>query len=221
MRKVIVAAFVSLDGVMQAPGGPAEDPTGGFELGGWNHPYWDEEMGGFIGARFSQPFDLLLGRRTYEIFAAHWPHMPEGDPIAEVFNRATKHVATSRPERLDWANSTALEGDVAEAVRRLKATDGPDLLTQGSTVLVQSLFEHGLVDELSLMTFPVVLGRGKRLFGDRSLPTAWRAVETAVSTTGVTMALYQRDGEVKTGSFQLETPTAAELARRERLARGE
>ncbi|MBV9882137.1 MAG: dihydrofolate reductase family protein, partial [Sphingomonadaceae bacterium] len=155
MRRVVAAGFVSLDGVMQAPGGPEEDPTGGFRHGGWSFPYWDQAMGEWMGEGFAQPFDLLLGRRTYEIFAAHWPFTEE-EPAA-LFNGVTKYVATSATAPLAWENSERLEGDVPAAVAQLKQSEGPDLLTQGSSVLVQSLLEAGLVDEIRLLIFPVLL----------------------------------------------------------------
>jgi dihydrofolate reductase len=154
MRKLVAAAFVSLDGVMQAPGGPPEDPSGGFTHGGWTVPYWDEPMGRFMVEMFSGPFDLLLGRRTYEIFAAHWPFVEGGDPIAERFNAVTKYVATSSAQPLAWQNTVALGGDVAAAIGRLKQEDGPTLLTQGSSVLLQTLLAHGLIDEFRLLVFP-------------------------------------------------------------------
>jgi dihydrofolate reductase len=217
MRKVLAAAFVSLDGVMQAPGGPEEDPTGGFEMGGWTVTYWDEVMGQAMGQSFAAPFDLLLGRKTYEIFAAHWPHMGD-DPIAQTFNSITKYVVTSSTAPLAWRNSTALHDPVAE-VTRLKGEDGPTLLTQGSSQLLQTLIARGLVDRFQVWTFPVVLGRGKRLFGETIPPFALNLTETKVSTTGVTMSQYVPTGLVPVGSFALEQPTEAELARRERMAR--
>jgi dihydrofolate reductase len=215
MRRVACAAFVSLDGVMQAPGGPEEDPTGGFELGGWTFPHWDEAMGAAMGESFSRPFDLLLGRRTWEIFAAHWPYTEE-EP-AGLFNAATKYVATSSAEPLAWANSVRLEGDVPAAVARLKESEGPDLLTQGSSVLVQSLLAAGLVDELNLLIFPVLLGRGKRLFGDSAQPRELELMSSSISTTGVIIARYRPDGPVRIGSFQLAEPSPAEVARRARM----
>jgi dihydrofolate reductase len=220
MRKIVAGAFVSLDGVMQAPGGPPEDPTGGFVHGGWTVPYWDEAMGAFMGAIFSQPFDLLLGRKTYEIFAAHWPYVGADDPIGPLFNRVTKYVATSSPEPLGWANSVALRGNVAAEVARLKQGDGPMLLTQGSTVLLQTLLAQDLVDEFRLLTFPVILGAGKRLFGagGGSSPGALTLASHAVSTTGVIMGVYTRAGAVATGTFELPEPSAAEVARRQRMA---
>lgn len=215
MRRVVAAGFVSLDGVMQAPGGPEEDPTGGFRFGGWTFPYWDEVMGAAMGESFSQPFDLLLGRKTWEIFAAHWPYTEE-EP-AGLFNAVTKYVATSSTAPLAWANSVRLEGDVPAAVARLKLGDGPDLLTQGSSVLVQSLLATGLVDELRLLIFPVLLGRGKRLLGDAAQPGELELISSQVSTTGVVMANYRPAGPVRTGSFQLAEPTPAEVARRARM----
>ena len=219
MRKLIAAAFVSLDGIMQAPGGPPEDPSGGFIHGGWTVPYWDEPMGRFMDEIFSRPFDLLLGRKTYEIFAAHWPYTEGGDPIAERFNAVTKYVATSSTEPLAWQNSVALQGDVAAAVRRLKQEDGPDLLTQGSSVLLQTLLAGDLIDEFRLLVFPLILGSGKRLFGQGAKPGALKLTGTSVSTTGVTMSIYERAGAISVGSFELEHPSEAEMARRERMKR--
>ncbi|MEH2513172.1 dihydrofolate reductase [Nitrobacteraceae bacterium AZCC 1564] len=219
MRKLVTAAFVSLDGVMQAPGGPEEDPTGGFTLGGWSVNYWDEPMGAFMGGLFSEPFDLLLGRKTYEIFAAHWPYMGDDDPIANAFNRATKYVATSSDMPLTWATSVALRGDVASEIAKLKQADGPTLLTQGSSGLLQTLLKHDLIDEFHLLTFPLVLGAGKRLFGNGAKPEALGLISTSVSTTGVIMSVYHRAGAIQTGSFQMQDPSDAELARRQRMKR--
>jgi dihydrofolate reductase len=215
MRRVVCAAFVSLDGVMQAPGGPEEDPTGGFAYGGWSFPHWDETMNAAMGESFGKPFDLLLGRKTWEIFAAHWPFTDE--PPADLFNGVTKYVATSSTGPLAWQNSVRLEGDVPEAVARLKQSDGPDLLTQGSSVLVHSLLAAGLVDELSLLIFPVLLGSGKSFFGDGSKPGELELVSSQASTTGVIIARYRPAGPVRTGSFQLADPTPAEMARRARM----
>jgi dihydrofolate reductase len=219
MRKLVAAAFVSLDGVMQAPGGPPEDPSGGFTHGGWTVTYWDEPMGRFMDEIFSKPFDLLLGRKTYEIFAAHWPYIEGGDPIAESFNAVTKYVATSSTAPLTWQNSVALQGDVAAAIGRLKQEDGPDLLTQGSSVLLQTLLAHDLIDEFRLLVFPLILGSGKRLFGEGARPGALKLTGTSVSTTGVTMSVYERAGAISIGSFELEHPSEAEMARRERMKR--
>ena len=215
MRRVVCAAFVSVDGVIQAPGGPEEDPTGGFAYGGWSFPHWDEMMGAAMGESFARPFDLLLGRKTWEIFAAHWPYTEE--PPADLFNNATKYVATSSAEPLAWANSIRLEGDVPAAVARLKQGDGPDLLTQGSSVLVQSLLAAGLVDELNLMVFPVLLGHGKKLFGEAAKPGELELVSSRTSTTGVIVASYRPARPIRTGSFQLAEPSAAEVARRARM----
>jgi dihydrofolate reductase len=201
---------------MQAPGGPEEDPSGGFRYGGWTFHYWDEAMGQFIDGAMSTPFDLLLGRKTYEIFAAHWPYVKD-EPVAVAFNRATKYVATSSAEPLTWKNSVALRNPAAE-VARLKQQDGPDLLIQGSSELVQTLLKHDLIDEIRLLIFPLVLGPGKRFFGGGAVPAGLRLVESKASSTGVIMATYVRAGEIRTGSFALEQPTEAELARRKKLA---
>jgi dihydrofolate reductase len=217
MRKILAATFVSLDGVMQAPGGPEEDPTGGFKYGGWTVNYWDDAMMQVMSEVFGAPFDLLLGRKTYEIFAAHWPYI-EGDPIAESFNATTKYVVTSMREPLTWKNSVALR-NVSVDVAKLKQQDGPTLLIQGSSQLIQALLAHDLIDEFRLLVFPLVLGSGKRLFGQGAAAAALKLVDTKVSTTGVTMSTYQRAGEISTGSFALEQPTKAELARREKMKR--
>ena len=220
MRRVVTGMMTSLDGVMQAPGGPEEDPTGGFAHGGWVFDYWDESLDERMGALFEAPFDLLLGRRTYDIFAAHWPYM-EDDPIGERFNAVTKFVATSSAEPLAWQNSVALRGDVPAEVADLKRQDGPNLLIQGSSVLIQSLLAAGLIDEFRLLTFPLVLGPGKRLFGDGTVPAALTLVDSQTSTTGVVMSRYVPEGPVHTGSFAQQAPSEAELARREKMRRGE
>jgi dihydrofolate reductase len=218
MRKVIVSAFVSVDGVMQAPGGPAEDPTGGFRFGGWVAPHFDESLGGTMGEMFSRPFSLLLGRKTYDIFAAHWPYAGDDDPIGKLFGGMTKYVATRNPDlKLDWENSVSLGPDAVAAVRGLKAEDGPDLLTQGSSDFLQSLFEADLVDELTVLTFPVMLGSGKRLFQGRSAPHGLKLISSLVSNSGVMVGKYAKDGAVKAGDFQHATPSEAELERRRNL----
>ena len=215
MRYVFVSAVVCLDGVMQAPGGPQEDTAGGFRFGGWTFPYFDESLGGTMGEMFQRPFDLLLGRKTYDIFAAHWPHVGPDDPIGKLFGDATKFVATRNPDlKLDWRNSRSLGDDAAAEVKRLKATDGPDLLTQGSSDFIQTLFRHDLVDELTMLTFPVVLGGGKRLFQDGAAPHAFTLTSHLASGTGVMVGKYARAGEVRTGSFQIDPPTEAEAERR-------
>lgn len=218
MRPVVAATFVSLDGVMQAPGGPQEDSAGGFSHGGWTFHYWDEAMGKVMDKAFADAFDLLLGRRTYDIFAAHWPYAGEDDPIAVRFNAVTKYVATSEPQTLSWRNSVALRGDPAAEVAALKRQDGPKLLLQGSSELIQALLAKDLIDEITLLTFPVVLGKGKRLFGKGAMPAAFKLVESSASSTGVIMASYRREGEVTTGSFAQEPPSPAEIARREKYA---
>ncbi|TGQ36449.1 dihydrofolate reductase family protein [Mesorhizobium sp. M00.F.Ca.ET.216.01.1.1] len=214
MSKIIAATFVSLDGVMQAPGGPEEDPVGGFEFGGWTFHYWDDVMGAFMGETFSKPFALLLGRKTYDIFAAHWPYQ-KSSPIADSFNAATKYVATHRPDTLSWQNSQPLGSDVVAALRKLKQQDGPDLLIQGSSELIQTLLANDLIDEISLLIFPLVLGKGKRLFGNGTLPAAaFKLTRSQASSTGVLMATYERSGDIRTGSFAPEQPSEAEIERR-------
>ena len=215
MRKLVVNTFATLDGVMQAPGGPGEDPTGGFEHGGWSAGYWDEAMAAWMGETMSQPFDLLLGRKTYEIFAAHWPHATE--PGAAELNAATKYVASRTLDRVDWQNSQLLEGDVAEAIARLKEEDGPEIQVHGSSNLIQTLLRHGLPDELRVWIFPVVLGTGKRLFGDGTVPAGLELLDSRTTGTGVVMLAYRPAGEPKYGSFALEEPTDAEVERRSRL----
>ncbi len=220
MRKLIVGAFVSLDGVMQAPGGPEEDPTGGFGYGGWVAPLVDEVFGQGVNELFGESFDLLLGRKTYEIFAAHWPHA-EGeadDSIARTFNSITKYVATRKGLDLTWKGSVAIR-DAAREVAGLKQEEGPALITQGSTDLIQTLLANDLVDELRLFTFPVVLGAGKRLFGEGAAGAAFRLIDSRVSPNGIVIAHYRRDGAVKTGDFAFDPPTPAEAARREKMRR--
>jgi dihydrofolate reductase len=216
MRKLVVNTFATLDGVMQAPGGPEEDPTGGFDHGGWSVGYWDEAMGQWMGEFMGKPFDLLLGRRTYEIFAAHWPNARD-EPGADELNAATKHVASRTLQSVDWENSQLLEGDVVEAVARLKEQDGPELQVHGSSNLIQTLLEHGLVDELRVWIFPVVLGTGKRLFGEGTVPAGLELVDSKTSTTGVVFLTYTPAGEPRYGSFALDEPTDAELERRREL----
>ncbi|MES2253525.1 MAG: dihydrofolate reductase family protein [Pseudomonadota bacterium] len=216
MRKVIVSTFMSLDGVMQAPGGPTEDPTKGFALGGWSANYWDEGMNATMGGLMSQPFDLLLGRKTYEIFAAHWPFAGD-NPITDKFNKATKHVATRSLNKFDWVNTKRIEGDVVAGVKALKAGSGPDLQVHGSANFLQSLIGAGLVDEHSIWIFPVVLGHGKRLFEDGAPAHAMELAESKISGTGVMMNIYRPKGAVKVGSFALAEPSAAEVARQAKM----
>ena len=219
MRRIVATTFTSLDGVIQAPGGPEEDPTGGFRLGGWAGPgHWNGMMGNIMGEIMAEPFDLLLGRKTYEIFAAHWPYAGD-NPVTKLFNEATKYVASRTLSEPDWINSRLLRGDVAEAVRRLKAEDGRDLQVHGSGQLLQTLHAHQLVDEHWLWVFPVVLGHGKRLFPEGARPQALSLAASRTSSTGVTINTYRPAGAVKTGSFALSEPTEAEKRRREKMAR--
>jgi dihydrofolate reductase len=216
MRTLAVNTFVSLDGVMQAPGGPHEDPTGAFTKGGWAVNYFDEEMMDRISG--ADPYELLLGRGTYEIFAAHWPN-DEG-PIADHLNSTRKHVASTTLDRVEWNNSTLISGDVAEYVEALKREEGPEIQVHGSPGLIQTLLKHDLIDEFRMWIFPVALGTGKRLFGDGTIPVALRLVDSSVSKTGVTINTYARAGEIQIGEMDFEEPTEAELKRRQRLAAG-
>jgi dihydrofolate reductase len=231
MRKLGVNTFLTLDGVMQAPGGPDEDPTGGFIYGGWSANYWDDMMGEIMGKAMEAPFDLVLGRKTYEIFAAHWPYA--GDQVAHgddgaldatalaavnKMNGATKHVASRTLDKVSWQNSRLIQGDVAIEVARLKNQDGPELQVHGSSDLLQTLIPAGLIDEYRLWTFPVVVGKGKRLFGSGTVPSSLTLVESRASTTGVTIGLYRPAGGIKPGSFALVEPTEAEIERRKKMA---
>jgi dihydrofolate reductase len=216
-RKLVVTTFVTLDGVMQAPGGPEEDPSGDFSLGGWSVTLWDDVMVQSMGEGMwgSTQFGLVLGRKTYEIFAAHWPYSEE--PGAELLNSANKYVASTTLDSVDWANSQLLEGDVPSAIARLKKEDGPELQVHGSSDLIQTLLEHDLVDEFRLMIFPVVIGKGKRLFGDGTAPGGMKLTDSKTSTTGVLIAKYERAGDVPLGSFAREDPTEAEVERRKAM----
>jgi dihydrofolate reductase len=221
MRKIIVGAQVSLDGVMQAPGGANEDPTRGFKFGGWAMPHFDREFGEEIGRIFSEQFDLLLGRKTYEIFAAYWPYYDEDAPhggIAKRFKEIKKY-AVSRSGEVDtgWEGSVLLR-DLAD-VKRLKQEDGPSLVTQGSTELVHALFASDLVDAMSIFTVPVVLGSGKKLFADGSAPHAFKLTSSRVSSNGILIGHYERGGDIKTGAAALDTPSEREIARQKRMKR--
>jgi dihydrofolate reductase len=201
MRKLIVQTFLTLDGVMQAPGGPGEDDDGGFAYGGWSVNYWDDQMGQVMGEATSRPFAMVLGRRTYDIMAAYWPTAPEEEG-AKVFNDATKYVASrSRPDLEAWSNSVLLEGDAADALAARKREDGPELQVHGSANLIQTLLRHNLVDEFRLWVFPLVIGSGKRLFADGTVPAGLRLTDSKVSSTGVVMGTWQPAGEIATGSF--------------------
>jgi dihydrofolate reductase len=201
MRKLIVSTFLTLDGVMQAPGGPGEDDEGGFPHGGWSVNYWDERMAQVMTEATSRPFAMVLGRRTYDIMAAHWPHASEEEG-GKVFNDATKYVASrSRPALTEWSNSVLIEGDAADGLAALKREDGPELQVHGSADLIQTLLRHNLVDEYRLWVFPVVVGTGKRLFADGTIPAGLRLVDSVVSTTGVVIGTYEPAGEIPIGSF--------------------
>jgi dihydrofolate reductase len=204
MRKLVVNTFVTLDGVMQAPGGPDEDTSGGFEHGGWSFGYWDAAMGEWMGETMGKPFALLLGRKTYEIFAGYWPHAGDQPGAAEL-NAATKYVASRTLDSVEWANSTLLEGDAADAVARLKEEDGPEVQVHGSSDLIQTLLAEQLVDEFRVWIFPVVLGSGKRLFGEGTTPAGLELVGSKTSPSGVLVTTYRPAGEPKYGSFAPES----------------
>ncbi len=213
MRQLSVNTFMSLDGVMQAPGGPDEDPTGGFTQGGWAANYFDEEM--LQAVAEAEPYELLLGRGTYEIFAAHWPY-DEG-AVADRLNSIRKYVASRTLEQVEWNNAVLIEGDVPEYVAELKRQDGPELQVHGSPGLIQTLLQHDLIDVLRVWTFPVLVGSGKRLFGSGTIPAGLRLVDCTVSKTGVTICTYERAGEVDRGMMGFEDPTDREQERRRRL----
>jgi dihydrofolate reductase len=218
MRKIIVVSFISLDGVMQAPGGPEEDPTGEFKHGGWLFGYSDNFLLKVMIKQMSKPFDLLLGRKTYEIFAAYWPHANTSEnPLAARINSAKKYVASKMLTKLDWNNSELIKGDAWNEIKKIKEQDGPEIQVHGSGNLIQILLKHDLVDELWLKVFPITLGAGKRLFAEGTIPAGFKLLESEISPSGVIIASYERASEVKTGSFGLETPSEAELARRKRL----
>jgi dihydrofolate reductase len=208
MRKLIVTTFLTLDGVMQAPGGPGEDDDG-FAFGGWSVNYWDELMGQAMEEFMSGPFDLVLGRKTYDIFAAYWPHAPE-EAGAKPLNDATKYVASRSSPALEWHKSVLIEGDAAEAIAVLKREDGPELQVHGSGNLIQTLMRHGLVDQYRLWVFPLFIGSGKRLFADGTVPTALKLIDSKVSTTGVVIGTYEPAGEIVTGSFAMDSEWASE-----------
>lgn len=215
MRRITGAVFRSLDDVVQAPGAPSEDWTGGFNLGGWTVNYWDEAGGKVMEGLFSAPFDLLLGRKTYDIFAAYWPYQGPDSAIGQAFDRANKYVVTHSDEPLEWQNSHRV-GSI-DGVAGVKASQGADLLIQGSSTLYPQLLAAGLIDRLLVMTFPVVLGGGKRLFGNGTPPFALRLVEHQVTTTGVMVGTYEPAGEIKTGTFATQEPSDREQARQERM----
>ena len=200
MRKLIVSTFVTLDGVMQAPGGPEEDGEGGFAYGGWSVNYWDDQMGEVMGEAMSKPFDLLLGRKTYDIFAAFWPNASD-DAGGKPLNDATKYVASRSQPTLAWGPSVLIDVDAAEGVAALKKGNGPELQVHGSGNLIQTLVRHNLVDQYRLWVFPLVIGSGKRLFADGTIPAGLKLVDSTISTSGVVIGTYEPAGEIITGSF--------------------
>jgi len=219
MRKITGAVFVSLDGVVQAPGGPSEDPTGGFAHGGWVQPFFDEGVGRRVGRLFEARFDLLLGRRTYDIFAAYWPYAGDDQAaIRDPFNGAAKYVLSSSEQPLAWHNSHRLAS--IDAVAEVKRTAGPDLVIQGSSTLYPQLLTAGLLDALVLMVFPVLLGGGKRLFGDGTPPRTLEMVEHEVTAAGTVIAEYRPAGPVRSGSFAQPEPSPAEVERQRKMAEG-
>jgi dihydrofolate reductase len=199
MRKIVVLSFISLDGVMQAPGGPEEDTSGGFAYGGWTVPYWDDFSGAVMSEQMAMPFELLLGRKTYDIFAGYWPK--QTGEIADPFNKTTKYVVSASSPKLAWDNSVLIEGDVVAKLKDLKQQEGPMLQVHGSGNMTQTLLRNDLVDELWLKIFPVTLGSGKRLFAEGTMPAAFELTQSKTSPKGVIFANYQRSGDVKTGSF--------------------
>lgn len=217
MRKIVGSVFQSLDGVIQGPGGPTEDPRGGFAHGGWVGPLWDDRLDQAMGEVFAAPYELLLGKRTYEIFAAYWPYVPAENPIGMAFNRAAKHVLTHADAQLEWQNSHRVP-DIA-AVTALKAGQGPDLLIQGSASLYPQLLAAGLIDRITILTFPILLGEGRRLFGAGSPSGRLRQVACDASPNGVVVAVYEPAGAVETKAITAYPPSEAELRRRERWAR--
>lgn len=204
MRKIIVSTFLTLDGIMQAPGSE-NDTSGGFAYGGWTVPYFDDFLGGVMGEQMGKPFELLLGRKTYDIFAAYWPHHPEED---QAFNKTKKYVASNSDLKLEWTNSILLKGDVVEEVKKLKEQDGPDLQVHGSSNFAQTLLKNDLIDELWLKIFPVTLGNGKRLFGEGTMPQSYTLVNSKTSPKGVIVANYQRAGKIEKGSFATQDDLA-------------
>jgi dihydrofolate reductase len=203
MRRIITTTFVTLDGVMQAPGGPEEDPSGGFAYGGWTAgvDFWDEVAGSTMGGIMGQPFELLLGRRTYDIFASYWPTATVDQGVAVPFNRTTKYVVSREPIELTWQNSKLISGDVVPQLRQLKENEGPDLWVHGSGNLIQTLLAHDLIDRMLVWTFPVTVGTGRRLFADGTRPRSLRLIDSQFSTTGVIIATYEPAGDLQVGTI--------------------
>lgn len=217
MRKIVVNTFLTLDGVMQAPGGPEEDPAGGFKHGGWSFNYWDEMMGKAMDEFMADPFELLLGRRTYEIFAAHWPYI-KNDPTADKFNATKKYVVSRTLNKLDWDNSYLIKHNVVQELVKLKEQDGPELQVHGSSNFIKTLLNENLVDLFHIWIFPVTVGKGKQLFGAGASASNLKLLDCRYSGTGVILTTYEPDGALKTGSFALENPSEAELARQKKHA---
>ena len=217
MRKLVVNTFVTLDGVMQAPGGPEEDPTSNFKYGGWSFNYWDEMMGKTMSEFMEKPFELLLGRKTYEIFAAHWPYIKD-DPTADKFNATKKYVVSKTVNKLNWQNSFLIKDNIAREINNLKNQDGPELQVHGSSNLIKTLTNENLIDLFNIWTFPVAVGNGKQLFGDGTNAFNLKLIDVKSSSTGVVIAIYKPDGELKLGSFALENESEEELERRRKLA---
>ena len=217
MRRLVANTFMTLDGVMQAPGGPEEDPTGNFKYGGWSFHFWDEQMGKIMDEFMSKPFELLLGRRTYEIFAAHWPYI-KNDPTADKFNTTKKYVVSRTVNKLNWNNSFLIKNDVENEIQKIKDQSGPEIQVHGSGNLIKTLINGNLIDQFNLWIFPVTVGRGKQLFGDGTNSANLNLVDIKSSSTGVIIATYRPAGELKIGSFALENETEEELARRRKLA---
>lgn len=206
MRKLVTSTFVTLDGIMQAPGGPGEDDSGGFKSGGWSVNYWDDMLDQAMGEIFAKRPELLLGRKTYEIFAAYWPNSDE--PGADDLNNAKKYVISRTLDKVNWNNSTLIKGDVVKEITRLKELDAPELQVHGSSNLIQTLLKHDLIDEMHLLIFPVVIGNGKRFFGEGTHPSSFKLMGSKTSSTGVIIATYERKGELKTGTFASDNPSA-------------
>jgi dihydrofolate reductase len=208
MRKLVTVTFVTLDGIMQAPGGPDEDEAGGFQCGGWSVNYWDDIMGQAMRGIFAKKPDLLLGRKTYDIFAAYWPNATEEDGAGNL-NNAKKYVVSRTLERVDWSNSSLIKGDAVKEITRLKGIDGPEIQVHGSGNLIQTLLKHNLIDEMHVWIFPVAIGNGKRLFGEGATPSNFKLLTTRIASTGVILATYEQAGELKTGTFALDNTQSA------------
>jgi dihydrofolate reductase len=219
MRNIIVVTFMTMDGVLQAPGGKDEDPTNGFKWGGWQFGYPDEQTDKALTKIFSTPFDLLLGRRTYEIFAAYWPY--QNDEIAEKFNKINKYVVGTTPVDTSWKNSILINKDVVNELKKLKQQDGPDLLVHGSSRLIQTLLANKLIDVMHIWTYPITLGKGKKLFQEGTPALEWKMTESAITQKGIIITTYVPDGEVKLGSFESAAISDAEIARRKKWAKEE